>query len=91
MRNSIIISIWFICISFFSNTIYSQNQLIAKSQVIENIDAKKYYIHTVQAKETAYAISRAYGISYSELLQHNPGIETGLSIGQTLKIPYTEQ
>ncbi len=91
MRNSIIISIWVICISFFSNTIYSQNQLIAKSQVIENIDAKKYYIHTVQAKETAFAISRAYGISYSELLQHNPGIETGLSIGQTLKIPYTEQ
>lgn len=72
------------------SVVVSQNQTIAKTQVVEIIDAKKYYMHTVQAKETAYAIARTYAISYAELLQNNPGIEQGLAIGQILKIPYIE-
>lgn len=83
-----------ICVIFLLtgslSKVFSQNQPITKSEILQTIDNKQYYIHTVQAKETAYAISRAYGISYTQLTEINPGIENGLSIGQTLKIPYTE-
>lgn len=92
MKKNIVYLIAYVLLLFVANTrvVFSQNQPIIKSQVIETIDAKKYYIHAVQAKETAYAISRAYAITYAELLQHNPGIEAGLPVGKTLKIPYVE-
>ena len=47
--------------------------------------------HTVQSGETAYAISRRYGISFDELCAVNGGREAlgRLSPGQVLKIPGT--
>ena len=45
--------------------------------------------HTVQSGETAYAISRKYGISFQELCEANGGADRlgSLSPGQQLKIP----
>ena len=45
--------------------------------------------HTVQSGETAYAISRKYGISFQELCELNGGAEklSSLSPGQQLKVP----
>ena len=45
-----------------------------------------YYIHTVKKGETAYSISRAYGITASELLLDNPAAGTVLKEGTRLKI-----
>ncbi len=48
--------------------------------------------HTVQSGETAYAISRRYGISFDELCAVNGGRDalSRLSPGQVLKIPGTK-
>jgi len=46
-----------------------------------------YYIHVVKPGETLYAISKAYHISQKEISIENPGVISGLQIGQALKIP----
>ena len=46
--------------------------------------------HTVQPKETIYAISRQYGIPVADLKAANPGmIEAGLQPGMVLTLPTT--
>jgi LysM repeat protein len=46
--------------------------------------------HKVAAKETLYSISKKYGVSVDELKKANPGIESGLKLGQSLNIPLKE-
>jgi LysM repeat protein len=43
--------------------------------------------HVVEKSETLYGISRKYNVSMEEMVEANPGIENGISIGQTLIIP----
>jgi LysM repeat protein/ABC-type branched-subunit amino acid transport system substrate-binding protein len=45
-----------------------------------------YYLHLVKKGETAYSISKAYGITTEELLKENPEISAGLKDGQSLRI-----
>lgn len=51
------------------------------------LEGKVYYIHVVEPGQTLYAISRAYNISQKEISIENPGVISGIRIGQTLKIP----
>ncbi|MCK5692203.1 MAG: LysM peptidoglycan-binding domain-containing protein, partial [Bacteroidales bacterium] len=51
------------------------------------LEGTVYYVHQVKPGETLYAISRAYNISQKEIAIENPGVISGLQIGQTLKIP----
>ncbi|MCD4709604.1 MAG: LysM peptidoglycan-binding domain-containing protein [Bacteroidales bacterium] len=51
------------------------------------LEGTVYYIHVVKPGETLYAISRAYHISQKEIAIENPGVISGLQIGQSLKIP----
>ncbi len=51
------------------------------------LEGKVYYIHVVKPGQTLYAISRAYNISQKEISIENPGVISGLQIGQSLKIP----
>jgi LysM repeat protein len=46
-----------------------------------------YYVHVVKPGETLYAISKAYNVSQKEIAVENPGVISGLQIGQSLKIP----
>lgn len=46
-----------------------------------------YYIHVVKPGQTLYAIAKAYHISQKEIAIENPGVMSGLQIGQALKIP----
>lgn len=46
-----------------------------------------YYIHVVNKGETAYSISKAYGITQEELVKENPAVVYGLKEGQSLRIP----
>lgn len=76
------------CISiaiFCSSILYAQT----KSEVIETINNSKYYIHTVQPKETFYGISRLYGVSIDEIQYCNDNLKS-LTIGQQIRIPYSE-
>jgi LysM repeat protein len=51
------------------------------------LEGKVYYIHVVKPGETLYAISKAYNISQKEISIENPGVVSGIQIGQALKIP----
>jgi LysM repeat protein/ABC-type branched-subunit amino acid transport system substrate-binding protein len=45
--------------------------------------------HTVEQGQTLYAISKLYAVSVDQLQLDNPGIETGIRIGQVLRIRKT--
>lgn len=51
------------------------------------LEGTVYYVHVVKPGETLYAISRAYNISQKEIAIENPGVISGIQIGQSLKIP----
>ena len=51
------------------------------------LEGTVYYIHVVKPGQTLYAISKAYNISQKEIAVENPGVISGLQVGQALKIP----
>lgn len=51
------------------------------------ISGTSYYMHNVKKGETAYSISRAYGITTDELTRENPPALYGVREGQILRIP----
>lgn len=57
----------------------------SKDKVI--ISGVPYIIHQVKKGETAYSISRAYGITVEELTKENPPAVYGVNEGQSLRIP----
>jgi LysM repeat protein len=58
----------------------------SKDKVV--ISGVTYYIHQVKKGETAYSISKAYGITVEELTKENPPAVYGVNEGQTLRIPF---
>jgi LysM repeat protein len=60
----------------------------SKEKVI--ISGIPYYIHHVKKGETAYSISRAYGISGEVLFRENPPAVYGVNEGQSLRIPINQ-
>ena len=60
----------------------------SKDKII--ISGTQYYMHQVKKGETAYSISRAYGITVDELNRENPQAVKGLKEGQTLRILASE-
>jgi LysM repeat protein/ABC-type branched-subunit amino acid transport system substrate-binding protein len=84
--NKLTISFLFLFI-IFSCTLQAQNYTgIKKSDKIETLDGQRFYIHKVKKGQTAYSISKAYGISLDLLYKYNPGAEQGLQLDQELKI-----
>jgi len=51
------------------------------------IGGKKYLLHTVEKGQTLYSISQSYGVSQTEIVDENPSVKDGLSIGEILRIP----
>ena len=51
------------------------------------IDDEGYVIHTVKASETLYSLGKYYKVKPGEIIDVNPEVITGLSIGQRLRIP----
>jgi len=60
----------------------------SKDKVV--ISGKPYYVHIVKKGETAYSISKTYGISVEELSKENPPAVYGIKEGQSLRIPVVE-
>jgi LysM repeat protein len=73
-------------IAVINNTIVSQ-VVVERSQDKVVISGIPYYIHQVRKGETAYSISRAYGITVEELTRENPPAVYGIKEGQPLRIP----
>lgn len=81
-----------ICFLFQAVVVNAQNDTIVspKVEVSKNkvrIDGKAYFVHIVQSGQTLYSISKAYGVTQSEVAIANPDIYAGLKVGQALKIP----
>ena len=66
-------------ILFFCIQVFSWNISFAQS-------GQKKVFHVVQSGEGLYGISRTYDLSIKELKALNPGIESGLRVGQSLKL-----
>lgn len=62
-----------------------------KSTTIVYINGTKYYIHTVQAGETLYGLSKTYGVGEQVIVENNPSIVRGLKTNQNIKIPYVAE
>jgi LysM repeat protein len=65
---------------------YAPTQAISESSNFALNSSENYILHTVQAKETAYAISKKYEVSVAELLEWNGMQSTALKTGQQLRI-----
>ncbi|MDP1621520.1 MAG: LysM peptidoglycan-binding domain-containing protein [Bacteroidales bacterium] len=57
-----------------------------RSSVIEKIDGRDFYIHTIKRGQTLYMISKAYGVQVNEIIRDNPGVKDGIKADQKLKI-----
>lgn len=67
--------------------LFSLNSFAQKSTELVKINGVKYYVHTVEKGHTLYAISKVYSVDIVDIIAANPGISSGLSIGQELLIP----
>ena len=61
-----------------------------RSDIIEKIDGKSYYIHTIKKGQTLYMISKAYGADVNEVIRENPEVKEGIYAGQKIRIPFTK-
>lgn len=66
-------------------------QEISKSERVEFIDGKSYYMHKIEQGQTLYSLSKVYNVPVDELIFENPGAGNKLSIGQMLRIPVTSR
>ena len=69
----------------FIGSIYAQdNDAVRKVKT----DDGEFIIHTVEAGQTLYAISKIYAVSVEDIVAVNPELENfGIRIGQTLRVP----
>ncbi|MDR0509599.1 MAG: LysM peptidoglycan-binding domain-containing protein [Rikenellaceae bacterium] len=67
----------------------ARSQAVGRGMV--SIDGKRYYVHTVEAGETLYSLSRFYSVDQQEILDRNPHAVEGFQPGQLLIIPVREQ
>lgn len=88
INKKILFIIFLLTLSTFSIVTPAQVPVeTSKEKVI--IAGTAYYIHTVKKGQTAYSVSKAYGISVQELTAENPPALYGVKEGQTLRIPAT--
>jgi LysM repeat protein len=78
----------FIFILTISTAIQSTAQIQA---YYDKSDERPYYMHTVQVKETLYAISKTYGCDVSDIMTVNKMKSPALSPGQELMIPFRNE
>ena len=81
------ILIFTVFLFFVSTSVQSQEVVVKKSDIIENIDGTDCYLHFVKKGETLYAIARAYDITVNDLFVTNPESRNGIKPGVILKIP----
>ena len=65
----------------------SFSQEVVKSNVMDNIGGKNYYIHTVAKGESVWKIAKAYGVTSEDIISCNTDATDDIKPGQKLKIP----
>ncbi|MGC1391013.1 MAG: LysM peptidoglycan-binding domain-containing protein [Bacteroidales bacterium] len=69
------------------NNMVNSQVVVERSKDKVMISGTAYFIHQVKKGETAFSISKAYGISVEDLTRENPPAVFGIKEGQTLRIP----
>jgi LysM repeat protein/ABC-type branched-subunit amino acid transport system substrate-binding protein len=64
-----------------------QPQKIQRSEIIEEIGGKSYYIHLVREGQTLQGIASAYQVSISEINDENTRFKGDIGAGDVIKIP----
>jgi LysM repeat protein len=67
-----------------------QEVVVKKSEIIENINGKQFYMHFIKQGETLFEIAKVYGVEVDDIYDNNPGAKTSIKTGQILKIPYAK-
>lgn len=74
------------CLSLLASAGSAFAQEIRKSNKIETVEGKKYYIHTVEQGQTLFGIAKAYALEVSDIIIDNPSAKDGIKPGQELRI-----
>lgn len=93
VKSQKLVAITLVFLSNFSflilNSAYSQQTVsIKRTDKVEIIDGKAYYIHTVEKGQTLYSIAKAYGSTVDIVLANNPEVRNGIKPFDKLKIPF---
>lgn len=76
-------------LGFFTYNAMSQGIIVEKSNDIQTIDGKTYYMHKVQKKETLFSIAKEYNVTVPEIEAVNiEELKDGLKAKAVIKIPY---
>ena len=78
------------CMIGLAAGVSGQEHPVKKSSDIVVIRGKSYYLHTVEAGQTLYSISKAYDVDVNELKALNDKKDNSLSLYEVLRIPYVE-
>jgi LysM repeat protein/ABC-type branched-subunit amino acid transport system substrate-binding protein len=58
-----------------------------KSQNIQTIEGKSFYIHKIEKGQSLYSISKLYNVSLDDIYIYNPQLANGIKASQEIKIP----
>lgn len=80
--------LFFIAVLLISGEVKSQDhERVLRSNVVETIGGRDYYLHKVERGQTFHAIARAYHVSLESIVKSNYGLGENLQPGQYIKIP----
>ncbi len=78
LRATLVLIVLAIPLFLYSQNVNEQLKQM-RSTVIQNIDGKEYYIHTIKRGQTLYMISKVYGVEVNDLIRENPEVKEGQS------------
>lgn len=65
-------------------------QAPSKSQIITEYNGNKYFVHTVERRQTLKDIAEIYDVSVQEIQLENKGLRNRPKAGTVIRIPYKE-
>ncbi|MGM0612763.1 MAG: LysM peptidoglycan-binding domain-containing protein [Bacteroidota bacterium] len=83
--SSLLLMSLFLCLSLGLTA--QEEKPVKRSNVIEEIDGREYYIHEVKQGQTIYSIAKAYKVSPEKIYEYNPEAEKVIKPSQMVKIP----
>lgn len=73
-------------------TLLQKGTALASSMPVDSVglekrNGKNFVVHKVTPKETLFALSRKYNVPVNQIVDANPNIQSGLSVGQIVYVP----
>lgn len=87
LRATLVLIVLAIPLFLYSQNVNEQLKQM-RSTVIQNIDGKEYYIHTIKRGQTLYMISKVYGVEVNDLIRENPEVNEGIKADQKIRVPH---